>query len=205
MYNAALTVARAKSRACLGFTTATGSPAAAKESRGHGPFKAPGGLQRGSPGHGTLLQRRPATRSEKRFRAGGVVIGTPKVWPRLPPLAARAARRPPLGGALLGDLHPRRLSLRALTWTIGGTSLVLWPPSLRMRALSPCLPREAPGNSVRALFAKRGARRDPTASCGLFGAGPEPVCRARPVDSTTPDKIQGPGSLRPWPVTDAGF
>jgi len=30
-----------------------------------------------------------------------------------------------------------------------------------------------------------------------FGPGREPVCRARTVDSTTADKIQGPGCLEP--------
>jgi hypothetical protein len=40
-------------------------------------------------------------------------------------------------------------------------------------------------------------RDDQTASYDLFGPGPEPVCRARPVDSTTADKIQGPGPNTP--------
>jgi hypothetical protein len=42
-------------------------------------------------------------------------------------------------------------------------------------------------------------RDDLTASCGLFGPGPEPICRAHPVDSTTADKIQGLGLRLPGP------
>jgi hypothetical protein len=68
--------------------------------------------------------------------------------------------------------------------------------AIALRALPVC-PGEALA-TVRALFTKR-ERDDPTASCGLFGPGPEPVCRARPVDSTTADNIQGPElrKLRP--------
>jgi hypothetical protein len=62
------------------------------------------------------------------------------------------------------------------------------PSSLRMRALS-LFVSERPWQ-LFGLFVKW-ERDDPTASCGLFGPGPEPVCRVRTVDSTTANKIQG--------------
>jgi hypothetical protein len=62
-----------------------------------------------------------------------------------------------------------------------------------MRALS-LFVSERPWQLFGLSLPKEG-RNDPTASCGLFGPGPEPVCRARPVDSTTTHKIQGPGSV----------
>src|SRR5215207_7392549 len=76
-----------------------------------------------------------------------------------------------------------------------------------MRALSPFL-WGRPWQLFGLTLPKEG-RDDPTASCGLFRPGPEPVCRARPVDSTTAHKIQGPkllglgnlegrGVLRSW-------
>lgn len=51
------------------------------QSRGHGPFEAPGGLQDHQ--HGTLLQEA----GQKRFRAGGVVRDAEGVlaFPRFPP------------------------------------------------------------------------------------------------------------------------
>jgi hypothetical protein len=74
--------------------------------------------------------------------------------------------------------------------------LVCSGPSLRMRALS-LFVSERPWQ-LFGHFAKW-ERDDPTASCGLFGPGPEPVCRARSVDSTTANKIQGPE--RTWRVS----
>src|SRR5215211_1000144 len=62
-----------------------------------------------------------------------------------------------------------------------------------MRALSPFL-WGRPWQLFGLTLPKEG-RDDPTASCGLFRPGPEPVCRARPVDSTTAHKIQGPELL----------
>src|SRR5215203_3026141 len=62
-----------------------------------------------------------------------------------------------------------------------------------MRALSPFL-WGRPWQLFGLSLPKEG-RDDLIASCGLFGPGPEPVCRARPVDSTTAHKIQGPGLL----------
>jgi hypothetical protein len=78
------------------------------------------------------------------------------------------------------------------TWHLLG---LLWPVLADAGSLPVSL-----GEALATLFGlslPKEGRDDPTASCGLFGPGPEPVCRARPVDSTTADKIQGPGVLRP--------
>src|SRR5215217_1003489 len=105
---------------------------------------------------------------------------------RLPSPPGRAARRPldaPWRRPLPREPPCAQGPYVAPPWSCG--------PSLRMRALSVFV-SERPWQLFGLSLPKEG-RDDLTASCGLFGPGPEPVCRARPVDSTTADKIQGPG------------
>src|SRR5215217_7828001 len=94
---------------------------------------------------------------------------------RLPSPAGRGARRPL--GAPWKRPPPRKppCALMDHTWHLLG---LLWPVLADAGSLPTCL--------GEALATVR----------GLFGPGPEPVCRARPVDSTTADKIQGPELLR---------
>src|SRR5215217_419437 len=104
---------------------------------------------------------------------------------RLPSPPGRAARRPldaPWRRPLPREPPCAQGPYVAPPWSCG--------PSLRMRALSVFV-SERPWQLFGLSLPKEG-RDDLTASCGLFGPGPEPVCRARPVDSTTADKIQGP-------------
>src|SRR5215208_4007786 len=77
------------------------------------------------------------------------------------------------------------------TWHLLG---LLWPVLADAGSLPVCLGEALA--TVRALFAKRGVRRPYSFLRSCFGPGREPVCRARTVDSTTADKIQGPGLLR---------
>ena len=125
---------------------------------------------RGGPGafpyrRGRWKRRRCARIPSPPGRAARRPLGVP--WKRPPPRKPPCARGPYV----------------APPWSRG--------PSLRMRALYVFV-SQRPWQLFGLPLPKEG-RDDPTASCGLFGPGPEPVCRARPVDSTTADKIQGPG------------
>ena len=152
-------LARAKSRAWLGFTTATGSSPARGGQRAAptGPSKPPWWPPEDHQGTGRSSRRQASQRSV--FRAGGVVLGTPKVWPRLPPLPARAARRPPLSAPWRPPPPPPKPP--CAHWDHRGHLLLglVARPCGDAGSLPLFASREAPGNSVRALFAKRGARR----------------------------------------------
>jgi hypothetical protein len=177
-------VARAKSsRACLGFTTATGSPAVAKAAA-TGPSKPP------------VASRITSTGRSSRRRATSVSVPAGSLGTRgkvYSPSPASRPRRTQTSRRRSLETSTPAVSLRALMDHRWHTSLVLWP--VLADAGSPLFASGGPWQ-LFGLFAKRGARRPYSFSCGLFGPGPEPVCRARPVDSTTADKIQGPELLR---------